>query len=85
MKQAITRRSSLLWAALSSLLMFRPLAACAEVLNVSQAELLAMKLQSDGITLDFPSLADTGAAIPLQVIVVAPSGTRIEAIEVFLP
>ena len=55
------------------------------MLNVSQAELLAMKLAADGITLDFPSLADTGAAIPLQVIVVAPKGTRIETIEIFLP
>jgi sulfur-oxidizing protein SoxY len=85
MMHAITRRTGLLWSALAAWGILKPISARAEVLNVSQAELVAMKLSSDGITLDFPSLADTGAAIPLQVIVVAPRGTRIETIEVFLP
>jgi predicted secreted protein len=85
MKLFISRRAGILWSALSALGIFKPLGAHAEVLNVSQAELIAMKLSSDGITLDFPSLADTGAAIPLQVIVQAPKGTHVETIEVFLP
>ena len=80
-----TRRTGLYWAALAALtaLLSRP--ARAEVINVSQAELLAMKLQSDGITLDFPSLADTGAAIPMDVAIVAPKGTTVDVVEIFLP
>jgi predicted secreted protein len=62
-----------------------PLAARAEVINISQAELQAMKLESTGITLDFPGLADSGAAVPLAATIVAPEGRRIDAIEVFLP
>lgn len=62
-----------------------PLAARAEIINVSAAELLAMKLKGDGITLDFPSLADTGASVPLIADIVAPAGLKIESIEVFLP
>jgi predicted secreted protein len=62
-----------------------PLRAPAEVINVKQSELVAMKLSSEGITLDFPSLADTGAAVPLQATVDAPGGLKIEVIEVFLP
>lgn len=62
-----------------------PLLARAEVINVSAAELLAMKLKADGITLDFPSLADTGASVPLVADIVAPAGVKIESIEVFLP
>jgi predicted secreted protein len=62
-----------------------PLFAQAEVINVSQAELLAMKLKADGIKLDFPSQADTGASVPLVADIMAPAGLKIESIEVFVP
>jgi predicted secreted protein len=62
-----------------------PLRSQAEVINVSSAELLAMHLKADGITLDFPSLADTGASVPLFADIVAPAGLKIVTIEVFLP
>lgn len=81
----VSRRTGLLWTTLASLLLWKPQAVNAEVIQVSHAELLAMKLSGDGITLNFPSLADTGAAIPLQADIVAPKGTLIETIEVFLP
>ena len=34
---------------------------------ITQRDLVAMKLKSDGITLDFPRLADTGASVPLSL------------------
>lgn len=52
---------------------------------ISQRDLMAMKLKSDGVTLDFPRLADTGASVPMQATIVAPSGLKIESIDVFLP
>ena len=52
---------------------------------ITQRDLLAMKLRSDGITLDFPRLADTGASVPMQASIVAPAGLKIESIDVFLP
>jgi predicted secreted protein len=85
MTQRISRRTSLQWSALPSLFFLKPLSARAEVINISQAELLAMKLSGDGISLSFPSLADTGAAIPLLVTIEALQGSRIETIEIFLP
>ena len=57
----------------------------AEVINVTLADLLAMKLASEGITLDFPPLADTGYSVPLQADIVAPTGLKVATIEVFLP
>lgn len=62
-----------------------PLLSKAEVINVSSAELLAMKLKADGIKLDFPRLADTGASVPLAADIAAPAGLKISSIEVFLP
>jgi sulfur-oxidizing protein SoxY len=62
-----------------------PLRAQGEVINVSAAELLAMNLKADGVTLDLPSLADTGASVPLSADIVAPAGLKIETIEVFVP
>ena len=52
---------------------------------ITQRDLVAMKLKSDGITLDFPRIADTGASVPIQASIVAPAGLKIETIDVFLP
>lgn len=81
----ISRRTGLQWAAAATVPTLLAQPSSAEVLNVSQADLLAMKLRSDGITLDFPSLADTGASIPMDVAIVAPGATTITMIEIFLP
>jgi predicted secreted protein len=81
-KRLLARRTCITLAAAALL---APLRALAEVINVKASELVDMKLSSEGITLDFPSLADTGAAVPLQANVVAPKGRKIEVIEVFLP
>lgn len=53
--------------------------------QITQRDLEALKLKSDGITLDFPRLADTGSSVPLQVTVVAPAGLTIKSIDVYLP
>ena len=53
--------------------------------QTTQRDLEALKLKSDGITLDFPRLADTGSSVPLQATVVAPAGLTIRSIDVFLP
>lgn len=53
--------------------------------QTTQRGLEALKLKSDGITLDFPRLADTGSSVPLQATVVAPAGLTIRSIDVFLP
>ena len=62
-----------------------PAAAQAQGFNVTGDQLLAMKLKAEGITLDFPRLADTGASVPLSANIVAPAGLKIVGIEVFLP
>ena len=43
------------------------------------------RLASDGITLEFPRLADTGNAVPLRVEIAAPAGLALAALEVILP
>ena len=75
------------WPVLAPLLapMLAPVAAQAQAWNVSAAALMAMNLQADGITLDFPRLADTGASVPLSATIVAPTGLKIVGVEVFLP
>lgn len=55
------------------------------VFNITAAELKAMNLKPEGITIDFPPLADTGFAVPLHAEIVAPPGLKIDTIEVFLP
>lgn len=65
--------------------LFAPLAAQGQVINVTEADLMAMNFNRDGITLDFPSLADSGASVPLFADIVAPAGLKIVRIEVFLP
>ena len=78
----LARRACL---ALGAAAVLTPLVTTAEVINVKQSELLAMRLDDKGITLDFPSLADTGAAVPLQADITAPAGLMIDVIEVYLP
>ena len=53
--------------------------------TITQRDLVAMKLKGDGITLDFPRLADTGASVPMLASIVAPAGLKIESIDVYLP
>jgi sulfur-oxidizing protein SoxY len=43
------------------------------------------ELSSDGIELVFPSLADTGNAVPLEAQITAPSGLHLRALKVILP
>lgn len=63
-----------------------PIGAQAQVVfNITAAELKAMNLKPEGITIDFPALADTGFAVPLHADIVAPPGLKIDTIEVFLP
>jgi predicted secreted protein len=79
---AFQRRTCL---ALAAMPLLHSLGVQAQVVNVTGAELVAMKLKADGITLDFPRLADTGASVPLHADIVAPAGLKIASIEVFLP
>ena len=53
--------------------------------HVRQNHLEAMKLDSEGVVMDFPRLADTGSAVPLQAKITAPAGLKIAQIEIFLP
>ena len=53
--------------------------------NVTGTDLLAMNLKSDGITLDFPRLADSGSSVPITAEIVAPAGLKIVMIDVYLP
>jgi predicted secreted protein len=53
--------------------------------NVTGTDLLAMNLKSDGITLDFPRLADSGSSVPITAEIVAPAGQKIAMIDVYLP
>ena len=80
-----TRRACLALAALP--LLGAPAGALSQefIVHMRQPELEGMKLKSDGVVMDFPRLADTGAAVPLQVNLTAPAGQKIELIEVFLP
>jgi predicted secreted protein len=84
-RRHIDRRAVLTLAALPVLA--TPLSALAQVfiIQVSQRDLEDMKLKSEGITLEFPRLADTGASVPIFADITAPAGLKIEVIEVFLP
>jgi predicted secreted protein len=54
--------------------------------NLTERELAALNnLSPDGVRVDFPRLADTGAAVPLEAVLQAPAGTRIARIDVYLP
>jgi predicted secreted protein len=82
MTHTLQRRACLALAA-SPLLAALPLHA--QVGNLTQADIEAMKLRADGITIDFPSIAETGFSVPLQASIVAPAGLKVAAIEVYLP
>ena len=81
-KPSIQRRTCLALAVVPLLATTR---AFAQIANVTGDELKAMHLRSDGVTLDFPPLADTGFSVPLHAELVAPVGLKLETIEVFLP
>lgn len=53
--------------------------------SATSFELKNRRLSAEGMTLEFPPLADTGNAIPLQVSVSAPPGLTLSLLEVFLP
>ena len=57
----------------------------AQGFNVTGAQLLAMNLKADGITLDLARTPDSGASVPLQASINAPAGLKIVGVEVFLP
>jgi predicted secreted protein len=69
--------------ALAPLLAAAP--AQAQGFNVTAAQLLAMNLKAEGITMDLARTPDSGASVPLQAIINAPTGFKITGIEVFLP
>ncbi len=48
-------------------------------------ELRNRKYLADGISIDFPPLADTGNAVPITVDVQAPAGLGIRSVEILLP
>jgi predicted secreted protein len=53
---------------------------------MAQAQIEALSILSgDGVRLEFPRLADTGAAVPLEASLVAPAGTGILRVDVLLP
>ena len=81
----INRRHCLALAALPMLAASQGAVAQAFIIHVKQHDLEAMNLKADGITLDFPRLADTGSAVPISAKIVAPAGLKIELIEIFLP
>jgi predicted secreted protein len=90
MKKTVARRRCLSLAAMPLLalpLWSVPLVATAQsfIINVTQRGLEDLHLKPDGITMDFPRLADTGSAVPLFAKIDAPAGLKIELIEVFLP
>ena len=62
-----------------------PVGAWAQVVNVTAAQLKAMRIDPQGVVLDLPALADSGASVPLQAQIDAPAGLTIALIEVFLP
>ena len=86
MKTQLINRRTCAQLALLPLLVAHGLASSQALVDlITQRDLVAMKLKSDGITLDFPRIADTGASVPIQATIVAPAGLKIESIDVFLP
>ncbi|MFZ2736678.1 MAG: thiosulfate oxidation carrier protein SoxY [Burkholderiaceae bacterium] len=53
--------------------------------SAASIELKNRRLNAQGITLEFPALADTGNAIPFHASVTAPPGLTLTLLEVFLP
>ncbi len=79
-----TRRA---WLQLAATPVLAPLlmTAQAQGFNVTSAQLLAMNLKPDGIKMDLARTPDSGASVPLQASVNAPTGLKITGVEVFLP
>ena len=82
-RTAIAKISAVACLRLGALALVGP--AQAQVVNVTGAELEAMQLKPEGITLDFAPLADTGFSVPLAANLQAPPGLKIQMVEVFLP
>lgn len=57
----------------------------AQGFNVTGPQLLAMDLKPDGITIDLARTPDSGASVPMQASINAPTGLKITGVEVFLP
>jgi predicted secreted protein len=57
----------------------------AQGFNVTGAQLLAMNLKPDGVTLDLARTPDSGASVPMQASISAPAGLKVVGVEVFLP
>jgi predicted secreted protein len=53
--------------------------------SAAATELKNLRLKPDGISLDFPRLADTGNAVPLRADIQAPAGLKVVSVEVILP
>lgn len=78
------RRRFSIGLAVAPLLMTLGAPARAEESTVA-ADLKKLHLKPDGITLDFPRLADTGNAVPLHADITAPAGLKVVSVEVILP
>jgi sulfur-oxidizing protein SoxY len=71
--------------ALTLLPVFSSVRGMAEVLNIRAEELVARRLKSQGVVIDLPDFADSGASVPLTADITAPAGLTLDAIEVFTP
>lgn len=71
--------------ALSVLPLLAAARARAEVLNIRAEELVARRLSPQGVSIDLPAHADSGASVPLSVDITAPAGLTLDVIEVFTP
>jgi predicted secreted protein len=79
-------RRDYLWLLISSCLSLPAISQDGSVQESSLAlSLRAKPWSSEGITLDFPPLADTGNAVPLQMHIQAPQGLKLTQIEIILP
>lgn len=82
---SFTRRDCLSLAAAPLLLAAAGTATAQVVLNTTAADLQGLNLRAEGVLIDFPPLAETGFAVPLQASITAPPGLFVTQVEVFLP
>ena len=71
--------------ALSVLPLLAAARARAEVLNIRAEELVARRLSPQGVVIELPNFADSGASVPLSADITAPAGLTLDVIEVFTP
>jgi sulfur-oxidizing protein SoxY len=71
--------------ALSALPLLAATRAGAEVLNIRAEELVARRLSPQGVSIDLPTHADSGASVPLTAEITAPAGLTLNTLEVFTP